>query len=88
MPLPPLLQRIWELRDNVTPYDSAYVVLAEQLDAPLLTFDRRLSGASGYPLPVRTLGVIHVHDRSSGKRSSAHADGCITGLRGVSGTDH
>ena len=41
------LPRIWDLRDNVTAYDAAYVALAEALDAPLLTADRRLSTAAG-----------------------------------------
>jgi predicted nucleic acid-binding protein len=43
-----LLQRIWELRSNLTAYDAAYVALAEALDAPLLTRDRRIAGASGH----------------------------------------
>lgn len=47
MPLAPLLQRIWELRDNLTAYDAAYVTLAERLDGPLVTCDRKLAGASG-----------------------------------------
>lgn len=47
MPLAPLLQRVWELRDNVTPYDAAYVALAERLDAPLVTGDGKLSAAHG-----------------------------------------
>lgn len=42
-----LLARCWELRDNVTPYDAAYVVLAEVLEATLLTADARLARASG-----------------------------------------
>lgn len=29
----PLLERIWQLRANVTAYDAAYVALAERLDA-------------------------------------------------------
>lgn len=41
------LGRIWELRSNVTPYDAWYVALAEALDAPLVTLDRRLARASG-----------------------------------------
>jgi predicted nucleic acid-binding protein len=43
-----LLPRIWELRDNLTAYDAAYVALAEALDAPLLTRDRRLAAAAGH----------------------------------------
>ena len=42
-----LLPRIWELRTNLTAYDAAYVALAEALDAPLLTRDRRISAAPG-----------------------------------------
>jgi predicted nucleic acid-binding protein len=41
----PLLDRIWELRANLTAYDAAYVALAEALDAPLLTRDGRLARA-------------------------------------------
>ena len=43
-----LLPRIWELRNNLTAYDAAYVALAEALDAPLLTRDRRLAAATGH----------------------------------------
>lgn len=43
-----LLPRIWELRKNLTAYDAAYVALAEALDAPLLTRDRRLAAATGH----------------------------------------
>lgn len=39
--------RAWELRRNLTIYDAAYVALAEALDAPLITLDRRLARASG-----------------------------------------
>ena len=42
-----LLQRIWELRDNLTAYDAAYVALAEGLRAPLLACDRQLADARG-----------------------------------------
>ncbi|MDQ4062818.1 MAG: type II toxin-antitoxin system VapC family toxin [Actinomycetota bacterium] len=45
-PHTPLLGRIWELRDNLTAYDAAYVALAEALDAPLVTLDERLAQAS------------------------------------------
>src|SRR5262245_38321853 len=42
-----LLSRCWELRHNLTPYDASYVALAEALDVPLLTADRRISRAPG-----------------------------------------
>lgn len=47
MHLAPLLQRIWELRDNLTAYDAAYVALAERLAGPLITCDAKLAGAAG-----------------------------------------
>ena len=42
-----LIARAWSLRENLTVYDSMYVALAEILDAPLLTRDRRLANAAG-----------------------------------------
>lgn len=39
----PLLERAWELRDNLTAYDAAYAALTEILDATLLTCDGPLS---------------------------------------------
>lgn len=42
-----LLHRCWQLRDNVTMYDAAYIALAEALGTSLLTADRRLSRATG-----------------------------------------
>ncbi len=47
IPLAPFLERMWELRENVTPYDAAYVALAERLDGALITCDTRLGAASG-----------------------------------------
>ena len=46
-PFAPFARRVWELRANLTTYDAWYVALAEALDWPLLTLDRRLSRASG-----------------------------------------
>jgi predicted nucleic acid-binding protein len=43
-----LLPRVWELRNNFTAYDAVYVALAEILDAPLVTRDRRLVAAGGH----------------------------------------
>ncbi len=42
-----MLPRIWELRDNVSAYDAAYIALAETLEVPLLTRDARLARAPG-----------------------------------------
>jgi len=42
-----LLSRAWELRDNLTTYDAAYVALAEVLGTSLLTADSKLANAPG-----------------------------------------
>ena len=39
----PFASRTWSLRNSVSPYDAWYVALAERLDAPLVTLDRRLA---------------------------------------------
>jgi predicted nucleic acid-binding protein len=43
-----LLPRVWDLRNNFTACDAIYVALAEALDAPLLTRDKRLSASPGH----------------------------------------
>lgn len=57
LPFEPLADRVWELHPTVTAYDAAYVALAEALDAPLWTLDRRLAAATGprcaFQLPSR-----------------------------------
>jgi predicted nucleic acid-binding protein len=40
------LPQIWRLRDNLSAYDAAYVVLAQELGATLITRDARLASAS------------------------------------------
>ena len=50
-----LLARAWQLRDNVSFYDGLYVALAEALDAPLITLDRRLARAAGAATRVTVL---------------------------------
>ena len=50
------LPRIWELRDNISAYDAAYVAIAERANAPLLTLDRRLAEATGPRCRIEVLG--------------------------------
>jgi predicted nucleic acid-binding protein len=50
-----LLPRVWELRRNLTAYDAVYVALAEALDVPLLTRDRRLAAAPGLRAVVEVI---------------------------------
>ncbi len=47
MSLPPLLERMWDLRNSVTAYDAAYIALAERLGGVLITCDTKLANASG-----------------------------------------
>ena len=46
------LDRIWELRDNLSAYDASYIALAELLDCSLLTADARLGRSPGIRCPV------------------------------------
>jgi predicted nucleic acid-binding protein len=43
-----LLTRAWRLREHITAYDAMYIVLAESLDAPIVTCDGRLARAPGH----------------------------------------
>ena len=46
------LDRVWDLRDNLSAYDASYVALAELLDCNLLTADARLGRAPGIHCPI------------------------------------
>ena len=54
-PSGPLMIRAYELRANVTPYDAAYIALAEGLACTLLTADARLARAPGLRCDVEVL---------------------------------
>ncbi len=43
----PLAPRVWDLRNNYTRYDAAYVALAEATGSPLATLDKRMAAANG-----------------------------------------
>ncbi|MGY1606402.1 type II toxin-antitoxin system VapC family toxin [Geodermatophilus sp. SYSU D00700] len=51
-PMSGLLDRVWQLRENVTTYDATYVALAEALDCAVVTADGRLGRAPGIRCPV------------------------------------
>ncbi len=51
----PILWRIWGLRHSLTAYDAAYVALAEALEAPLITCDRKLAGTAGHLARVEVI---------------------------------
>lgn len=50
------LSRMWELRDNLTGYDAAYVAVAEMNGCALVTADVRLATAPDIRCEVRLAG--------------------------------
>jgi predicted nucleic acid-binding protein len=50
-----MFDRIWELRNNVSAYDAAYVALAEIIECPLVTADARISHAPGLRCAITVL---------------------------------
>lgn len=50
-----LMPRVWELRAALTAYDAVYIALAELLDAPLVTCDRKIALAPGHRARVETI---------------------------------
>lgn len=53
-PMQPFQGRVLALRDNFTAYDAFYLVLAESLDMPLLTDDRKFAKAPGVSAVIET----------------------------------
>ena len=51
-----LIERAWELTNDVTPFDGLYLALAEALNAPLLTRDPTLAAATGHRATIELVG--------------------------------
>ena len=54
-PHEPFLERVWELRANVTAYDAVYLALAEALSTVLVTGDRKLVRTPGLSATVELI---------------------------------
>jgi len=52
-----LIHRAWEMRHNLSFYDGLYAALAEALNVPLITLDRRLARAVNDSTAVTVLTV-------------------------------
>ncbi len=52
---PPLLERAWALRENLSFHDALYVSLAERVGEPLVTLDARIASAPGIGAEVEVL---------------------------------
>jgi predicted nucleic acid-binding protein len=52
-----LVERAWQLRENMSFYDALYVALAEGLGAPLLTLDKKLTRVPGVRAEVELVGA-------------------------------
>ncbi|SDD49076.1 type II toxin-antitoxin system VapC family toxin [Glycomyces harbinensis] len=51
----PLMRRVWELRHDMWPYDAVFAALAEYLDMPLATLDKKFAGVPGIRCEIRDL---------------------------------
>lgn len=53
-----LLERMWELRHNLSAYDACYIALSEALEVPLVTCDAGLAAAPGNRATVEFFGHL------------------------------
>ncbi|MFL5798759.1 MAG: type II toxin-antitoxin system VapC family toxin [Actinomycetota bacterium] len=51
-PHQPLVDRMWQLRNNLSAYDATFVALSEVLGVPLVTCDGRLAASTGHQAEI------------------------------------
>jgi predicted nucleic acid-binding protein len=51
-PHTPFIDRMWDLRHNLSAYDAVFVALSEGLGVPLITCDARLAGSPGHEAQI------------------------------------
>ncbi len=74
-PFEPFLDRVWELRYNLSVYDGWYVALAESLEASVVTADRRLAEAPGSRCPVIHVAEFAAHSPMPPQRTRDPSQG-------------
>lgn len=55
-PFEPFIDRVWELRSNLTVYDAWYVALAEWLSVSFVTADEGLESIPGARCAIEVIG--------------------------------
>ncbi|MFI5834421.1 type II toxin-antitoxin system VapC family toxin [Micromonospora sp. NPDC051300] len=56
IPAAMVVERMWQLRGNLSAYDAAYVAAAETSACPLVTGDARLAKVGGVRCEIRVIG--------------------------------
>jgi len=51
----PLLERVWNFHENLTPFDAAYLVLAEALRCPVVTTDPKQKNPRGMNVVIELI---------------------------------